>query len=697
MGDRRWNQVWLSFSLLMFLVTLVGCSKAQPEKGPEKTTKLSAPQGSQGSQGSQELQKKRLAPESALPTGVELNTNQLADETSPYLLMHAHNPVDWRPWNDESLALARREDKPIFLSIGYSSCHWCHVMERESFLDQEIAALLNENFICIKVDREERPDVDAIYMESLMVLNQLTGNRRGGGWPLSMFLTPEAKPFFGGTYFPARIGDRGSTVGFLDILQKVDEAWNEKRDRVIQDADTITQWTRRALSGQAVTEEAEVESNWTLLAQQAFKEKFDPDYGGFRFDITNPQVPKFPEPSNLYFLIDQLQRDPENTEASQMLITTCERMMMGGIYDHLGGGFHRYSVDRYWHIPHFEKMLYDNGQLATVYSEAYALTGRADFKRVTEGILAYTDREMRDESGAFYSALDAESEDEEGKYYRWEREEVRAALTAQEYELFAAVYGVDQDPNFEEAYYAPQLQLNWADTAMQLSMTEEALEQKLVPIRQKLFEIRSQRTRPLTDNKILASWNGLMIRGYADAGRIFKNQAYIDTASRAADFLLDQMVDDQGRLIRTVTSGQGKLNAYLEDYACVIDGLLALHRATGQAKWIEAADKIQQKQNELFWDQERGGYFYTSEDHEALLARTKKQVDGAMPSGNSVSAGNLLYLGDHLESQNMTEEAVEYYEQARRCVLAASSLLERSPTAAPRLLITAGEFIEIQQ
>ena len=694
MGDRRWNQVWLSFSLLMFLVTLVGCSKAQPEKGPEKTTKLSAPQGSQGSQ---ELQKKRLAPESALPTGVELNTNQLADETSPYLLMHAHNPVDWRPWNDESLALARREDKPIFLSIGYSSCHWCHVMERESFLDQEIAALLNENFICIKVDREERPDVDAIYMESLMVLNQLTGNRRGGGWPLSMFLTPEAKPFFGGTYFPARIGDRGSTVGFLDILQKVDEAWNEKRDRVIQDADTITQWTRRALSGQAVTEEAEVESNWTLLAQQAFKEKFDPDYGGFRFDITNPQVPKFPEPSNLYFLIDQLQRDPENTEASQMLITTCERMMMGGIYDHLGGGFHRYSVDRYWHIPHFEKMLYDNGQLATVYSEAYALTGRADFKRVTEGILAYTDREMRDESGAFYSALDAESEDEEGKYYRWEREEVRAALTAQEYELFAAVYGVDQDPNFEEAYYAPQLQLNWADTAMQLSMTEEALEQKLVPIRQKLFEIRSQRTRPLTDNKILASWNGLMIRGYADAGRIFKNQAYIDTASRAADFLLDQMVDDQGRLIRTVTSGQGKLNAYLEDYACVIDGLLALHRATGQAKWIEAADKIQQKQNELFWDQERGGYFYTSEDHEALLARTKKQVDGAMPSGNSVSAGNLLYLGDQLESQNMTEEAVEYYEQARRCVLAASSLLERSPTAAPRLLITAGEFIEIQQ
>ena len=673
MIDNRWNR---TIALVLLTGLLAGCSKDPPTAQPADPPTAEPTDQSAG---------QPTTPAAAAPAAAHNRANQLADETSPYLLMHAHNPVNWRPWNEESLALAQREDKPIFLSIGYSSCHWCHVMERESFLDDEIAAILNENFICIKVDREERPDVDAIYMESLQVLNRLMQNGRGGGWPLSMFLTPDAKPFFGGTYFPARIGDRGATVGFLTILQKITEAWKDKRDRVIKDADVITELTQRSLAGQALPENVEIQSSWTTLAQQGLKENFDPEYGGFRFDAENPRVPKFPEPSNLYFLIDQLQQDPDNAESKQMLVTTCERMMMGGIYDHLGGGFHRYSVDRYWNIPHFEKMLYDNGQLATVYSEAYALTDRPDFKRVVEGILEYTDREMRDESGAFYSALDAESEDEEGKFYRWDRAEIQAALTDDEYQLFASVYGIDQPPNFEGEYYAPQLKTNWSDTAQPLSMTEDELEQKLAPIRKKLFDIRAQRARPLTDNKILASWNGLMIRGYADAGRVLKNQAYIDTASQAADFILDKMVDDQGRLIRTVTDGQGKLNAYLEDYACLIDGLLALHRATGQAKWIEAADKIQQKQNELFWDEPRGGYFYTSGDHETLLARTKKQVDGAMPSGNSVAAGNLLYLADRLERP-------KYYEQARQCVIAASPLIERAPTAAPRLLITAGEL-----
>ena len=619
--------------------------------------------------------------------GSRQEPNELADETSPYLLMHANNPVDWRPWNEQTLALARSENKPIFLSIGYSSCHWCHVMERESFLDEEIAALLNQNFICIKVDREERPDVDAIYMESLQVLNQLMKNGRGGGWPLSMFLTPDAKPFFGGTYFPARVGDRGSTVGFLTILEKITDAWKNQRDRVIQDADVITKLTQRTLAGQVPEGDAKLEPAWTDLAQQGLQQSFDPAYGGFRFAVENPRIPKFPEPSNLFFLVDQLQRDPKNTEAETMLVTTCERMLMGGIYDHLGGGFHRYSVDRFWKIPHFEKMLYDNGQLATVYSEAYALTGRADFKRVVEGILAYTDREMKDESGAFYSALDAESEDEEGKFYRWDRAEIQDILTDDQYRLFAQVYGIDQEPNFEEKYYAPQLALNWSETAQQLLMTEAELEEALVPIRQKLFDARAKRSRPLTDNKILASWNGLMIRGYADAGRVFNNPAYIDTAAEAANFILAEMVDEEGRLIRTITNGQGKLNAYLEDYACLIDGLLALHRATDDPRWIEAADKIQRKQDELFWDEARGGYFYTSADHETLLVRTKKQVDGAMPSGNSVAAGNLLYLADQLESP-------AYYERARRCVLAAFPIIESFPAATPRLMITAGELTE---
>ena len=630
-----------------------------------------------------------LSPDVALESrhGSRQEPNELADETSPYLLMHANNPVDWRPWNEQTLALARSENKPIFLSIGYSSCHWCHVMERESFLDEEIAALLNQNFICIKVDREERPDVDAIYMESLQVLNQLMKNGRGGGWPLSMFLTPDAKPFFGGTYFPARVGDRGSTVGFLTILEKITDAWKNQRDRVLQDADVITKLTQRTLAGQVPEGDAKLDPAWTDLTQQGLQQSFDPAYGGFRFAVENPRIPKFPEPSNLFFLVDQLQRDPKNTEAETMLVTTCERMLMGGIYDHLGGGFHRYSVDRFWKIPHFEKMLYDNGQLATVYSEAYALTGRADFKRVVEGILAYTDREMKDESGAFYSALDAESEDEEGKFYRWGRAEIQDILTDDQYRLFAQVYGIDQEPNFEEKYYAPQLSLNWSETAQQLLMTEAELEEALVPIRQKLFDVRAKRSRPLTDNKILASWNGLMIRGYADAGRVFNNPAYIDTAAEAANFILAEMVDEEGRLIRTITNGQGKLNAYLEDYACLIDGLLALHRSTDDPRWIEAADKIQRKQDELFWDEARGGYFYTSADHETLLVRTKKQVDGAMPSGNSVAAGNLLYLADQLESPT-------YYERARRCVLAAFPIIESFPAATPRLMITAGELTE---
>ena len=674
------NPIWLK-TLVGILLLLPACAPApQPAAEVVKPAEI-AKSAADGASVPQEAAK----PPKDKSKPAKQHTNQLTRETSPYLLMHAHNPVDWRPWSEESLALAKQENKPIFLSIGYSSCHWCHVMERESFLDDEIAAILNENFICIKVDREERPDVDVIYMESLQVLNQLMKNGRGGGWPLSMFLTPDAKPFFGGTYFPPRDGDRGATVGFLTIRQKITEAWETQRERVLSDSDVIADLTRRSLAGQAPAADAKVQSGWTALAQMGLKERFDPEYGGFRFDETNPQVPKFPEPGNLYFLIDQLQNNPDNADAKQMLITTCERMMLGGIYDHLGGGFHRYSVDRYWNIPHFEKMLYDNGQLATVYSEAYALTGRSDFKRVVEGILEYTTREMRNESGGFYSALDADSEGEEGKFYRWDRGEIQSALDPDEYALFATVYGIDQEPNFEGEYYAPQLKLNWLETAKSLSMTEAELEAKLIPIRKKLFDIRAKRPRPLTDDKILASWNGLMIRGYADAGRVLEQPRYLETASQAADFILDKMVDDQGRLIRTVTDGQGKLNAYLEDYACLIDGLLALHLATGQGKWIEAAEKIQKKQDELFWDDVQGGYFYTSGDHENLLARTKKQVDGAMPSGNSVSAGNLLYLADQTQDE-------AYRDRARRCVIAASPLIERAPVAAPRLLISAGQL-----
>jgi uncharacterized protein YyaL (SSP411 family) len=609
--------------------------------------------------------------------------NALAKETSPYLLMHAHNPVRWYAWNDETLAKAKSENKPIFLSIGYSSCHWCHVMERESFYDEEIANLLNDKFICIKVDREERPDVDEIYMEALMTYNRVSGSRRGGGWPLSMFMLPDGRPFFGGTYFPARTGDRGSSPGFLTIVTKIDEVLTTSRDRVEQDAELITKETRRSLAGQnMINTTKEIQASWMTAAQSSFLESFDPVYGGFRFSEQNPNIPKFPEPSNQMFLLDQIRSDPNNADAKRMFETNCQRMMMGGIYDHLGGGFHRYSVDRFWKIPHYEKMLYDNGQMASLYAEAFALTGQQEFKQVVDGILTFVDRELTAEQGGFYSSLDAESEGEEGKFYVWSLDEIKPALTDAEYTLFASIYGLNDPPNFEGKSYAPQLTKPMSDHAKRLGMTTEALESKLIPIRQKLFDVRSKRVRPLLDNKILTSWNGMMIRGYADAGRILKNERYVAAAAKAADFALQNLVADDGRLYRTHTNGESKLNAYVIDYACLVDGLLALHRANGDTKWLQEAEAIQKKQDELFWDEKTGGYFYTSKDHEVLLARSKKPVDGVIPAGNSIAAGNLLYLADQLKNE-------DYRERAKQAVLSAAPFLERQPIAAPRLSITA--------
>ena len=625
----------------------------------------------------------KVNPTSAHPPSHE---NALSKETSPYLLMHAHNPVNWYAWNDETLALAKTSGKPIFLSIGYSSCHWCHVMERESFLDQEIADFLNENFICIKVDREERPDVDEIYMNALQVIRS-----GGGGWPLSMFMTPEAKPFFGGTYWPARDGDRGASMGFLTIIQKVMDAYQNNRDAIIQDSELVSERTRELLAGLEPTAGLPIQAAWPANTIEKLSASFDNRYGGFGYNALNPNRPKFPEPSNLFFLIDYLQQNPNATEesrdqASKLLVKTCEGMLKGGIYDHLGGGFHRYSVDRFWHIPHFEKMLYDNGQLATVYAETYQLTGQEEFRNVANGILAFVSRELAAPGGGFYASLDAESEGIEGKFYRWDLKEVEAALTSQEYELFSKLYRLDEPPNFEDEFYAPQLKLMLSEHATARESTLGELESQLIPIRKKLFDIRAKRQRPLLDTKILAAWNGLMIRGYADAGRIFKNSDHIKKAEDAANFILEKMVSDDGRLYRTYTDGQARLNAYLIDYACVIDGLISIHRATGNPKWIDAANQLQKTQDNLFWD-EKGGYFYTSKDHEQLIARSKRASDGAMPGGNSVSAANLHYLGTNLKQDT-------YLERSEQTVLAASAILTRAPHAVPRMVITASKFAE---
>lgn len=618
-------------------------------------------------------------------TSEKKDKNRLAGETSPYLLLHAHNPVDWYPWGPEALAKAKKENKLIFLSIGYSSCHWCHVMERESFMDEEIAAYLNENYVCIKVDREERPDIDSIYMTSLHVFNRLSGSGRGGGWPLSMFLTPAAEPFFGGTYFPARDGDRGFATGFLTIIKGIQKVWKANPDRVEQDAKTLTRFVKTELSGTRADALAKLDEELLDGVMESLQDQYDERYGGFGFDPTSDLRPKFPEPSNLMFLLDRVRRTGDD-EAKAMLVNTLEKMAMGGIHDHLGGGFHRYSVDRFWRIPHFEKMLYDNGQLASVYAEAYALTGNEWFREITEHLLAFVRRELVAPEGGFYSALDAESEGEEGKFHRWTREEVQVALTEEEFSLFASVYGFGGEPNFEDEFYVPQLSVSLPTRAEQQGETLAELQKQLQPIREKLLTVRNKRQRPLTDTKILTAWNGLMIRGFADAGRLLENESYVATAARAAEFVLKNLQRPDGRLYRTYGDGEAKLNAYLDDYAFLADGLIALFKATGDEKWLQLAEKLTAKQLELFWDENRGGFYFTSDDHETLLARMKNLVDSALPAGNSVAAANLVFLADALEKE-------EYLEKAEGTVRAGLSLLQNSPAAVPRLAVAAARLL----
>lgn len=610
--------------------------------------------------------------------------NALVHETSPYLLQHAYNPVNWRPWGEEALAAAKKEGKIIFLSVGYSSCHWCHVMEHESFTDDEIAAYLNEHFICIKVDREERPDVDAVYMHALHVFNRLTGNGRGGGWPLSMFLTPDARPFFGGTYFPARDGDRGSARGFLSILKIVHKIWSDSPDKIDADAKLLVKYVKQDLEETRGIEELDID----LLnkARESLAQQFDPKHGGFGYSPLNPDQPKFPEPSNLVFLLDHAARN-EDEAAREMVVQSLHQMAQGGIRDHLGGGFHRYSVDRYWRIPHFEKMLYDNGQLATVYAEAWKQTKDDAFRRVVDEMVVFLKREMTHESGAFYSALDADSEGEEGKFYRWELKEVRESLTAEEFELFAAVYGLNGEPNFEGEYYAPQLGDSLAAIAKSRGVTEAALEKQLAPVREKLLAIRSKRIRPGLDSKILTAWNGLMITGLADAGRVFEKPEYTAMAEKAADFILANLRTEEGRLQRTYSGGKAKLNAYLVDYAYFIEGLIALHKATGDEKWLTAADELTKKQIELFWDEKGKAFFFTSNDHESLLARAKNVTDGARPSGNSVAIDNLIYLADAKKND-------DYRTKAKETISAVGGLFKLAPSAAPRMLTAAAKLIQ---
>lgn len=617
-------------------------------------------------------------------------TNRLAKETSPYLLMHAHNPVDWYPWGPEALDKAQRENKLIFLSVGYSSCHWCHVMERESFMDDEIAALLNEQFVCIKVDREERPDVDSIYMTAVMLVSE--GN---AGWPMSVFLTPDAKPFFGATYFPARDDDRPGMRGFLTIVNRVQAIWKDEPAKVQQQATNVTEAIQNHLDGRKPQTTGPLTRSLAAKALAALVEDYDNAFGGFGMQQGGQaQTPKFPEPSNLFLLLDCLDQtnltDEQRRSAEKMLLGTLDHMAWGGIRDHLGGGFHRYSVDRFWTIPHFEKMLYDNAQLASLYSEAYRRTGREDLRQVVDELAGFVLRELTDEGGGFYAALDADSEDAEGKFYRWEKAEVERLLTADEMLAFAAFYGLGDKPNFDGEFYVPQLRGSLAAAAEQQQVPLEELEERLAKARAKLLAARSQRPRPLTDTKILTAWNGQMIRGLADAGFCLKDERYVQAARRAAEFVLANLRGPDGRLLRVYAAGEAKLNAYLDDYAYLVEGLLALHRATQDRRWLVAADELTTRQLQLFWDQKDGGFFFTSDDHESLLARIKSPTDSAQPSGNSVSAENLVILAAALDKP-------DYLEKAEATIQSISGILESSPTAAPRMVMALSALLELKE
>lgn len=614
----------------------------------------------------------------ALGMGAARAENRLAKETSPYLLMHAKNPVDWYPWGEEALAKAKRENKPIFLSVGYSSCYWCHVMERESFMDAEIAAFLNTHFVCIKVDREERPDIDEIYMTSVQVYHQLAGAPQAGGWPMSVFLTPEALPFFGASYFPPR--DQEGRTGFLSVAKRVEQIWRENPDRVTASAKAIAELVAGALAKRPVVAELPAAAATLDEVQAYLAENYDSEFGGFGFNVAEPHRPKFPEPMNLAFLLDRVQQP----EAIKMLRTTLDQMARGGIRDHIGGGFHRYSTDRRWEIPHFEKMLYDNSQLVSVYSNAYALTDDAAYRQVVEETLAFLARDMTAPEGGFYSALDAETEAGEGAYYAWTREELEAALTPEERSLAGTVYGFNGEPNFEDRYVARMVK-PVDDVAAAVGMSADELREHLQPIRVKLLAVRNERPRPLCDTKIITAWNGLMIGALADAHRVFKDPGSRAAAERAADFALAKLRQADGRLWHVYAGGEAKLNAYVDDYAYLIAGLLALHRATENERWLLAATELSQKQHELFWDKEHGGYFFTSHDHETLIARSKDPVDGVLPAANAVAARNWVRLAE-------LDNDPKYLDRAEATAKAFAGYLKQFPGGMPGMAMALQEL-----
>lgn len=569
------------------------------------------------------------------------HTNRLIDETSPYLLQHAHNPVDWYPWGEEALNLAKELDKPILLSIGYSACHWCHVMERESFENEEIAAIMNKHYINIKVDREERPDLDEIYMSAVQIM---TGS---GGWPMTVFLTPDRKPFYGGTYFPP--DDRYGRPGFPKLLVAVKDAYQNKRADIDEQAEKLVSHINQISNPESV-DDLLLDDKIIEQAFYHYQNRFDSQHGGFG------QAPKFPPGMGLMLLLRYWKRSG-NSRALHIVEFTLEKMARGGMYDQLGGGFHRYSTDEIWLVPHFEKMLYDNSLLTVAYLEAFQATSKPFYREVVEETLDYVLREMyNQQNGGFYSTQDADSEGVEGKFFVWTPGEVEQILGQADAKIFCDFYDVTDHGNFEHQ------NILWVKTPADLYAKKIKIDQaNLVNIlnrcKKKLFEIRDKRIKPGLDDKILTSWNGLMIRSMGLAYQILGDLRYLEAAEKSAKFILTELVQKNGHLLRTHRAGKSHLNACLEDYSYFIAGLIELYQASFDPYWLREADRLNQIMISQFWDPQNGGFFFTGKDYPELIVRSKSAYDGATPSGASMAIHVLLRLAILLNQPDLIEKA----------------------------------------
>jgi len=582
-------------------------------------------------------------------------TNHLGKESSPYLLQHVDNPVDWHPWGEDALALAKKENKPILLSIGYAACHWCHVMAHESFEDDETARLMNAHFINIKVDREERPDLDSIYMSAVTAM---TGH---GGWPMTVFLTAEGRPFYSGTYFPKE--PRYGMPSFRQILTSVADAWTNQYDKVQEGAAQITEHVQQTA---AVSARVDVLDTEILTgAVSDLKQRFDRTWGGFG------QAPKFPQPMGIEFLLREHQRSGSE-EALAMAEFTLLRMAQGGMYDQIGGGFARYSVDDQWLVPHFEKMLYDNAQLARVYLHAWQLTGDAFYRRVAEETLDYVCLEMRHSDGGFYSSLDADSEGVEGKFYVWSADEVREIL-GEDAAIFMAMYDVTDGGNWEGDNIL-RLSIRSSEIIAEFGIDEKEFDSRIAAARRKLYEVRSKRIWPGLDDKVLTAWNGLMLAAFAEAAQVLGRADYRDVAISNAEFLYATMRAEDGRLLRTWKAGsQAKYNGYLEDYAFLAEGLLALYQTTFDGRWYRWARELADAMLVHFADGDNPGFYDTRDDHEQLIHRPKDLQDNAIPSGNAMAAHVLLKL-------SLLSGEPRYWDTAEQAIRSVGALMAQYPS-----------------